>query len=176
MSIFKLLYPKLYVPSLFDINIHELYKAGIRGILFDLDNTIMPRNADVFSIEVSSWLKEIRKSNFKACIISNNNAKRVYKLAGELDLPAICYAVKTRRKPFRRALELLGTCPEQTAVVGDQVFTDVLGGNRLGMFTILVAPMNGKEFWATRLISRRLERYVLSLFEKQSIYTGYQKK
>lgn len=176
MSIFKLLYPKLYVSSLFDINVQDLYKAGIRGILFDLDNTIIPRNADVFSIEVSSWLKEIRSSNFKACIISNNNAKRVLKLAGELDLPAICYAVKPRRKPFRQALKLLGTCPEQTAVVGDQVFTDILGGNRLGMFTILVVPMAGKEFWATRLISRQLEKYVLNLFKKQTTYTEYQQK
>lgn len=176
MSIFNLLYPKLYVPSLFDINVNDLYKAGIRGILFDLDNTIISRNADVFSTEVSSWLKEILNNNFKACIISNNNAKRVYKLAGELDLPAICYAIKPRRKPFRQALELLGTCPEQTAVVGDQVFTDILGGNRLGMFTILVMPMNGKEFWATRLISRQLEKYVLSLLKKRSLYTEYRQK
>jgi hypothetical protein len=156
---------------LFDINVDSLYKAGIRGILFDLDNTIIPRNSDVFSAEVGSWLKEIRSRNFKVCIISNNNAKRVSKLAGELDLPAICYAIKPRRKPFRQALKLLGTCPEQTAVVGDQVFTDILGGNRLGMFTILVAPMNEKEFWATRLINRQLEKYVLNLFKKQSKYT-----
>jgi hypothetical protein len=176
LLIFKLLYPKLYVSSLFDIDIQNLYQTGIRGILFDLDNTIIPRTADVFSAEVSSWLKEIRGSNFKACIISNNNSKRVSKLAGELDLPAVCYAVKPRRKPFRQALELLGTCPEQTAVVGDQVFTDILGGNRLGMFTILVTPMDGKEFWATRLISRQLEKLVLNLFKKQSIYTGCRQK
>jgi len=176
LSIFKLLYPKLYVSSLFEINVNDLYKAGIRGILFDLDNTIIPQNADVFSDEVCSWLKEIRSRNLKACIISNNNAKRVSKLAGELDLPAICYAIKPRCKPFRKALELLGTYPEQTAVIGDQIFTDILGGNRLGMFTILVAPMNGKEFWATRLISRQLEKIVLNLFKKQPVYTEYQHK
>ena len=176
MSIFKLLYPKLYVSTLFDINVDSLYEAGIRGILFDLDNTIIPRNADEFSVEVSSWLKEIRSRNFKVCIVSNNNAKRVSKLAGELDLPAICYAIKPRRKPFRQAFKLLGTCPEQTAVVGDQVFTDILGGNRLGMFTILVAPMNGKEFWATRLISRQLEKIVLNIFKKKSIYTERRQK
>jgi HAD superfamily phosphatase (TIGR01668 family) len=161
MSMIDLLCPRLYVSSLFDINLEDLCQRGIRGILFDLDNTIIPRHLDDFSAEVSCWMNEVRQRNFKACIFSNNKAKRVYALAELLGLPAVCQAAKPRRRAFRRALELMGTAPAETAIVGDQVFTDILGGNRLGLYTILVVPMPGREFWATRLINRQLEKFVL---------------
>lgn len=161
MSIIDLLCPRLYVSSLFDINLEDLRQRGIRGILFDLDNTIIPRHLNDFSAEVSCWMNEVRQRNFKACILSNNRAKRVYALAEALGLPAVCHAVKPRRRAFCRALELMGTTSAETAIIGDQIFTDILGGNRLGLYTILVASMPGREFWVTRLINRRLEKFVL---------------
>lgn len=167
-----LLLPRLYVSSLFDINPETLYQKGIRGILFDLDNTIIPRNSDVFSDEIRNWITEVRcQYKLKACIISNNKSKRVNALAKDLGLPAICRAVKPCRKSFCDAMKLIGTSPSETAVIGDQVFTDILGGNRAGLYTILVVPMPGKDFWVTRMINRRLENIILHCF-KANLNTG----
>ncbi len=164
---FHLLLPRLYVPSVLEIDLDLLSRQGICGIMLDLDNTIAKRDQESFSAEVVRWIQEVKQRNFKACIISNNRPKRVHALAQELSLPAVCRAVKPLRAPFRRALVMLGTAPEQTAIVGDQIFTDILGGNCLGLYTILVAPLPGKEFWATRLINRQLEKLVLWWIKKK---------
>jgi len=158
---FCCLLPRLYVPSIFALDLDSLRRQGICGILLDLDNTIIPRDAGQFPAEVVSWLAKTREKNFHVCIISNNRPRRVFGLAEEIGLPAVCRGVKPLPAPFRRALAVLGTAPEETAVVGDQIFTDILGGNRLGLYTILVAPLPGREFWATRLINRQLEKPVL---------------
>ncbi|MDQ0286513.1 HAD superfamily phosphatase (TIGR01668 family) [Desulfofundulus luciae] len=158
---FKLLYPKLYVAKLFDIDPAELQKKGIRAILLDLDNTIVPRDQDCCPDEIMQWIKKAKKHGFKLCIVSNNSPARVQALASSLAIPAVYRAVKPARRPFIQAMKLLGVTPGQTAVIGDQIFTDVLGGNRLGLYTILVVPLPGREFWATRLFSRRLEKVVL---------------
>lgn len=160
-NLFRCLVPRLYVPSLFAVDLDFLRQQGICGFMLDLDNTIIYRDAEHFSAEIISWVEKAKEKNFKICIISNNRPQRVLGLARELGLPAVCRGVKPLPAPFRRALALLGTVPEETAVVGDQIFTDILGGNRLGLYTILVAPLPGKEFWATRLINRQLERPVL---------------
>jgi HAD superfamily phosphatase (TIGR01668 family) len=83
-------------------------------------------------------------------------------------IPSVTRAIKPRKSPFRRAMKMLGMTPGETAVVGDQIFTDILGGNRLGLYTILVVPMPGKEYWATELINRRLERLVLWRIRQRS--------
>ncbi|MEW6275054.1 MAG: YqeG family HAD IIIA-type phosphatase [Bacillota bacterium] len=161
MNNFRLLFPRLYVPSIFEIDLDWLHQQGIRGLMLDLDNTIICRNLEHFSAGIVAWIKELKRKNFRVCIISNNLPKRVYALAQELDLPAVCQGIKPLAAPFRRALGVLGTAPQETAIVGDQIFTDILGGNRLGLYTILVNPLPGKEFWATRLINRQLEKLVL---------------
>lgn len=163
----SLLLPKMYVPTIFHISPEKLAERGIKGILLDLDNTIVPRDQECFSEEVVAWLHKFREHNFKLCIISNNNLNRVMALAGSLNIPFIPKAIKPLRYPFRRAMEMIGTSPHETAVVGDQIFTDILGGNRIGAFTILVIPMKGKEFWATRLINRRLEKIVLYCLKRR---------
>lgn len=158
----SLFYPRLYVPSLFEIDSDTLRRAGIRGILFDLDNTIVPRDCDCVSGEVANWLLMLRETGFGLCIVSNNGMDRVSRLAEPLAIPAVHRAVKPLSFPFLRAMGILGTEPGETAVIGDQIFTDVLGGNLLGLYTILVKPMAGKEFIGTRLISRPLEKIVLA--------------
>lgn len=163
----KLLYPKLYVPSVHDINLDDLLGRGIRSVLFDLDNTLVPRDVNRFSPEIACWFRELKDRGFKLCIVSNNSPGRVCSLAGPMDIPYVCRAVKPRKRPFRRAMELLGASPGETAVIGDQIFTDILGGNRLGLYTILVVPMSGKEYWATELINRRLEKIVLAGLKKK---------
>lgn len=164
----RLLYPKLYVSSVRQIDLDALWERGIRCVLFDLDNTVVPRDVSQFSPEITRWFEDLRKRGFKTCIVSNNGPGRVHSLAGPMNLPFVCRAVKPRKRPFIRAMELLGVSPGETAVIGDQIFTDILGGNRLGLYTILVVPMPGKEYWATELINRRLERLVLSRLNKNA--------
>ncbi|MDD4239751.1 MAG: YqeG family HAD IIIA-type phosphatase [Desulfotomaculaceae bacterium] len=158
----KIFYPKLYASSLVEIEPELLEKLGFKGILLDLDNTIVCRDSNRCSKEVGEWLGELRARGFKLGIISNNSRRRVGAVAGQLGLPSVHRAVKPLVSPFRRAMKMLGTKPEETALIGDQVFTDIFGGNLCGLYTILVVPLEGKEFWGTRLISRRLEKIVLA--------------
>lgn len=163
----RLLYPRLYVPSLSEIDTDLLRRAGIRGILLDLDNTIVPRDCECVLGDVARWLLMLRETGFCLCIVSNNGLTRVSHLAGPLAIPAVHRAVKPLSFPFLRAMEILGTQPGETAVIGDQIFTDVLGGNLLGLYTILVEPMAGKEFIGTRLINRPLEKIVLARLRRR---------
>ncbi|MDK2889287.1 MAG: putative phosphatase [Thermoanaerobacter sp.] len=163
----KLLYPRLYVADLFEIDLVKLKDAGICAILLDLDNTIVPRDQNCFSDKVREWIGQAREQGFKLCIVSNNSPGRVRALAASLDVPAVCRAVKPARRPFIQAMKLLGVAPGQTAVIGDQIFTDVLGGNRLGLYTILVPPLPGPEFWGTRLFNRQLEKLILCHIKRQ---------
>ncbi|OPY57866.1 MAG: Pyrophosphatase PpaX [Pelotomaculum sp. PtaU1.Bin035] len=162
----KLLYPKIYVSSIIDIQIEWLKELGIKGVLFDLDNTIIKRDSDQFPPEISGYLNELRGYGFKLGIISNNTRKRVMAIAGSLEVPSIYRAVKPLVRPFRRALEMLGTSALETALVGDQIFTDILGGNLAGLYTILVVPVGDKDFWGSKLISRPLEKLVLARLRK----------
>jgi len=162
----KVFYPKIYVSSVTDIQIEWLKELGIKGVLFDLDNTIIRRDSYQFPPEVSKYIDELRRYGFKMGIISNNRRKRVGAIAGLLNIPSVHRAIKPWVKPFRRALKMLGTSAEETALVGDQIFTDILGGNLAGLHTILVVPMQGKDFWGSRLISRPLEKLILTRLSK----------
>ncbi|BAF59309.1 MAG: YqeG family HAD IIIA-type phosphatase [Pelotomaculum sp.] len=163
---FKLFYPRLYVPSILEIKPGLLKKLGIKGIIFDLDNTIIRRDAEEFSPEVAQWLGRMQEHGFRMGIVSNNSRKRVGAIAGAAGLPAVPRAVKPWVRPFRQALKVLGTAPGETALVGDQIFTDIFGGNLAGLYTILVVPLEGKEFWGTRLFSRPVERIVLARLKR----------
>lgn len=163
----KIFYPKIYAGSLTDIDPDMLIKRSIKGILFDLDNTIVCRNASRCDPEVLEWLGELRGRGFKMGIVSNNSARRVGDMAAYLDMPAVYRAVKPFRRPFLRALRMLGTPPHETALIGDQIFTDILGGNMAGLYTILVAPLAGTEFLGTRLFSRPLEKIIMPRLKKE---------
>ncbi|MDA8234970.1 MAG: YqeG family HAD IIIA-type phosphatase [Clostridia bacterium] len=156
----SLLFPDWHVSSIASIDPVELQKRGIKGIVFDLDNTIITWGSRSFSPQVMEWFSHLKKMGFHLCILSNNTSGRVRGLARVLGVPAIPRAVKPRKKAFKKALRILGTSPEETAVIGDQIFTDILGGNRLGLYTILVFPMSRKEFIGTKMV-RKLERFVL---------------
>lgn len=157
----SVLYPRMYVPAIHEINPEELKDMGIRALLLDLDNTIVPRDQNCFPREIKQWLRDMLDKGFKLCVVSNNSDARVRGLVGPLRIPYIVRAVKPFRQAFLRGMDLLGVTPQETAVVGDQIFTDILGGNMLGLYTILVIPMPGRDFWATRLINRPLEKLVI---------------
>ncbi|MCL4424967.1 MAG: YqeG family HAD IIIA-type phosphatase [Firmicutes bacterium] len=158
--ILDLLRPAAFFSSIYQIDLDRLQKRGIKGLIFDLDNTIVEWGSPVAGEELLAWFKALRERGFLSCLLSNNSPARVNYFAGRLGIPGIYKAGKPRRRSYRAALELLGTAPQETAIIGDQVFTDILGGNRLGLYTILVTPLSQREFLGTRLV-RRLERLVL---------------
>ncbi|NLF45011.1 MAG: YqeG family HAD IIIA-type phosphatase [Syntrophomonadaceae bacterium] len=162
---FKILYPDLFVVSLADIPLLQLEAAGKKAFILDLDNTVTEWNSNRITAEVDEWFTQIKARGFKACIISNNGAKRVQQVADILGIPFISRAVKPRRGSFLRAVSLLGVKPEEAVVIGDQIFTDIMGGNRAGLFTILVEPIARREFLGTKL-SRIMEYFVLKQIKK----------
>lgn len=163
----RLFYPRLYVSSIFDINLDDLQQRGIKNMIFDLDNTIIERGAPEFPVKVMEWLDAVRKRGIRIAIVSNNRTRSAEKMAAKAGIPAVFNAIKPRRSPFKKVLRMLKAKPGETAVVGDQIFTDVVGGNRLGMYTILTKPMKGKEFIGTTLITRQLERLFLPRIRKR---------
>jgi uncharacterized protein len=158
----RLLRPDEYRRSLFAIDLDRLHQRGIRAIIVDLDNTLVPWNDPHPTEQLLHWLTGARARGFAVCICSNNRGRRVEEFAGALGIPFVARAIKPSRRGFRRAMELLGVRPAETAVIGDQLFTDVVGGNRAGAYTILVQPMDvSREFILTRLINRPAERLAL---------------
>jgi HAD superfamily phosphatase (TIGR01668 family) len=157
--------PDLFVNSLQDIPLEELIKRNVRGMIFDLDNTVTEWNNPEIKEEILQWFNELPTCGITACLLSNNKGPRVMEAAGKLNIPYVAKATKPRRQAFRKAMELLKTTPEETVVVGDQIFTDIFGGNRMGLYTVLVSPLSKREFIGTRLM-RLAERFVLKKLKK----------
>ncbi len=160
MSLFASLRPQEYVTSIYHIHLDRLWQAGVRGIVTDLDNTLVAWNSPVAPPKLAAWLDHVRERGFRVCIVSNNDRLRVSSFAEPLGIESLHKARKPRRAAFVRALQKLRTNAGETCMVGDQLFTDILGGNRMGFYTILVRPVHVREFSGTRAI-RLLERIVL---------------
>lgn len=164
---FELLKPDLYVKSVEKIDLTFFKKEGYDSIILDLDNTLVSWKGKKFSESVLGWLEEARKLKFKMCIVSNCILSgRVKHLSEKLEIPYISKAVKPRKKAFKQALKELNTVPEKTILIGDQMFTDILGGNRMGIFTVMVCPVDKKEF-GTTLIQRLAEKIILNKLKKK---------
>ena len=157
----QLLVPDQHLDSVFDIDVDHLESMGIKGLITDMDNTLVPWSDRSVYPRLTDFFAELKRRGFKLYMISNNSLEKGGELASALDIPAIWYAVKPRRKAFLRALSEMNLAPDEVAIVGDQLFTDVLGGNRLGLHTILVTPISEKEFIWTKLM-RFLERTFFS--------------
>ena len=158
-------YPKLYIGSIFELDLKTLRKEGIKGIIFDIDNTLVPYDVAEPTEEIIQLFSKLKKENFKICLMSNNTEDRVVRFNQNLKVFAIHKSGKPRTKGFKRALELMNLKKEEVAIVGDQVFTDVYGGNKIGVKTILVQPVSDKDEWITK-IKRGLEQRVIKLYEK----------
>jgi len=160
--------PTWFVESIYDLDLDKLWQHGIRGIITDLDNTLIEWNGPEPDERLLEWTRRVRERGFKVCIVSNNGHLRVEAFARHLDVPFLSKAGKPRRRGLRAAMDILGTTPQTTALLGDQVFTDVLGGNRLGLTTILVRPIAKKEFLGTRMV-RRVEGLVLAALRRRGM-------
>jgi len=160
-------YPNMYINSLASISMDTFSKKDIRGIILDLDKTITKWNQNDIQPDVRLWLELLQAEQISACILSNNGKERVEPVAADLGIPYVFKAGKPKHKGYLHAIKLLDTHQKNTAVIGDQIFTDIWGGNRLGLFTILVKPLEGPEFPGTK-ISRFFERRLFKIMMKSN--------
>lgn len=160
--------PRYAVASVCDLSPALLRRWGIDALMLDLDNTLVPWGADVPPPAVHAWMAGLRDAGVPACVVSNNLSARVRAVAAALHLPAAEGRFKPSADKLRRALRILDSLPERTAMVGDQVFTDVVAGNRLGVPTVLTAPLAPHEPARIRLV-RGLERLVLHVLARGGI-------
>lgn len=172
----KYFQPTLNAPSLDKISIENLVAGGIKGLIIDLDNTMTPWNDVEVGPKVSEWFTKVKEAGIKTCVVSNNKKRqRVAAVADKLGIPFVYRASKPLERAFRAGMDLLETGQEDTAVIGDQLFTDILGGNRLGLYTILVIPINDREFIGTRVI-RYVEKFLVWAMKRCSLAKPYSPK
>ena len=158
-----ILYPKKYLKNVTEITLEFLKENDIQGLILDIDNTLINFDKDILS-GAKEWCENNKKNGIKMCILSNTNkVEKVEKVAKKLDLPYIYFAKKPFRSGFMRARELLQLDEKNIAVVGDQIFTDVIGANRCKMYSILTKPIDKRDILATR-IKRPLENFVIRLY------------
>ncbi len=157
-------YPDVYLDSTYDIDFETLYREGFRGVIFDIDNTLVPHGApaDARSIALFERLKSI---GFESVLLSNNKEPRVKMFNDKVHTHYIFKAGKPGKKGYLRAMELMNTKPDTTLFVGDQLFTDVWGAKRVGILTYLVKPIHPKEEIQI-VLKRRLEWIVLFFYRR----------
>lgn len=167
---FMRLLPDQIVKTVFDIDLNELKTRGVQGIVTDLDNTLVSARTPLATPELIGWLDLVKDQGFKVVILSNNNKTRVSRFADPLGIPFIPAARKPAGAAFHRALKLMNLQPEHAVVVGDQMLTDVWGGRRAGLHTILVTPIAlSEEGWGTK-INRRIEKVALARLRKKGLW------
>lgn len=161
MSLLKKLLPDERLDSVYDLDLGRLRALGIRGIIFDLDNTLGPWGFRELDERTREWLQSVEAEGFRLAFLSNDGGKgRLKDLTG---YPVLFDAGKPRSAGFRRLLEEMGLPPHEVAMVGDQLFTDVLGAKRLGLHAILVRPVAPSREGPSVRFRRRLERLILRL-------------
>lgn len=157
-------YPKEYQDSIWQLDFEELYRRGFRGILFDVDNTLVPHDAPAEERTVL-FFQKLHKLGFATCLISNNKEPRVASFAEAVKASYVYKAGKPKRGGYRRGMEQIGTDLEHTLFVGDQIFTDIWGANRTGIYSILVKPMDPKE--EIQIVLKRYpEKIVLFFYQR----------
>ncbi|NDL66249.1 YqeG family HAD IIIA-type phosphatase [Anaerotalea alkaliphila] len=164
----RILLPKAYYANIYEIDYTTLYRNGYRGILFDIDNTLVPYDQLVPDAKLVAFFGKLKTMGFSISLLSNNSAKRVRRFNKDLKVLAYHRAQKPRRVTLEKAMKAMGTDKGSTIIVGDQLFTDVWAGNRLGIKTILVMPIQEKEQLITR-IKRSTEKRILKAFHEKGI-------
>jgi HAD superfamily phosphatase (TIGR01668 family) len=143
---------------------------GVRGVILDLDNTLVPWRGAEIPPAVADWVQRTRAAGLRLCIVSNTHRpERLKRLAAAFDIPYIPGSAKPGRRGFLQALEVMETPARETAVVGDQVMTDIWGGNRCGLMTVLVERLTREEFVGTLLINRPLEALLLDRLRRRGL-------
>ena len=166
------LYPNGYFQKVEEITIQYLLKHKIKVLILDVDNTLIDYYENITE-EVTTWAKNLKGQGMKLYILSNtNNKEKVEKVANKLEIPYKNFAMKPFKKGFLKIQKEIKEPPEKIAVVGDQLFTDIWGGNRCKMYTILVDPINPKDYWYTAW-KRPIENNIKQKIKKETNLEEY---
>ncbi len=160
-------YPQMYQKDIKSIPYQKLKKRGIKCLIFDLDNTIALIDQKIITEDTKKILTDLKK-DFKIIIISNNIKSRVMSYANYLECDFVSNAMKPLSKGFRKIRKKYHFQKNEMCMIGDQIVTDIFGGNRYGMFTILVDPLGKKDLKITS-INRFIERRILNFYQKKNI-------
>ena len=155
-----MLAPDYYYESVFLIPYKELWQRKIRGLIFDIDNTLTPYGQQLPAAKVVGLLHKLQRMGFRICFVTNNTTGRLNRFNQHLSLDGIANAGKPLTKGIRKAMNLMGTQPSHTAIIGDQLLTDVWAGRNARITTVLVKPMTEKDFFWV-YAKRALERFLL---------------
>lgn len=162
---FEKFFPDEYMASTYVIPFEKLYEEGFRGVIFDIDNTLVPHGAPADE-RARKLFGRLRGIGFESCLISNNQEARVKMFNRDIGTRYIFNAHKPSVKNYVRAMEMMGTDRTNTIFVGDQLFTDVWGAKRAGIRNILVKPIHPKEEIQI-VLKRYLEKIVLHFYKKR---------
>ena len=162
---FNKFFPDEYMASTYVISFEKLFEEGYRGVIFDIDNTLVPHGAPADE-RAKKLFARLEKIGFQSCLLSNNQEPRVKMFNQDIQTNYIYNAHKPSTKNYVKAMEKMGTNKENTLFVGDQLFTDVWGANRAGICNILVKPIHPKEEIQI-VLKRYLERIVLFFYKKE---------
>lgn len=161
---FDMFFPDRYVASTYVIDFEKLYEEGIRGLIFDIDNTLVPHGAPADKRAIALF-KRLKNIGFKCCLISNNQEPRVAMFNEPIQVDYVYDAHKPSTKNYKKAMEIMHTDTSNTIFIGDQLFTDVWGAKRAGIQNILVKPIHPKEEIQI-VLKRYLEKIVLHFYMK----------
>ena len=168
-------YPNYMFSNVEEIPYSLIQIERIKGIMFDMDNTLV-NDKYIHTKELKLWIKEMKKQDIKMCIFSNTpRLNKIKKVAKELGMKYIYNGFKPFKFGFKKAEELLEVEKENIVIIGDQLFTDIYGGNRYGIKTILVKPIESKEVFVTK-IKRPIERAIINKYKKTNEYKESLKK
>ena len=161
-----IIHPKIYINKVEEITAEYLHKKEIKALILDVDNTLIDYNKNL-SDTIIKWAEDIQKQGIKLYILSNSNKKeKVKKVADKLGIEFEYFGRKPLKTGFKKVQNKLNMSAKNIGVVGDQIFTDIIGGNRCKMFTILVDPINSKDFWFTAW-KRPIEDKIKNKIEKR---------
>lgn len=160
-----LLYPDYYCKNICQLDIEFFQEHHIKGIILDVDNTLIDRNK-ILSHEIMQWHQQVKQHGIKTMILSNSIKKnKVAKIAEELETKYIHFARKPFKSGMKNAIQMLKLNPEEIAVIGDQIFSDVLGANRMKLYSILVEPLSTIEPFRVKW-QRPLEKWIMQKYLK----------
>lgn len=162
---FKNFYPKEDAESAYSIDYGKLYENGYRSIIYDIDNTLVEHGAPATEAAVE-LVERLRRMGFAICFLSNNGEQRVSEFCDKVDAVYIYKAGKPKKKGYEAAMKLMGSTMDQTVSIGDQIFTDIWGANRSGIYSILVKPIDKKEEIQI-VLKRKLEKIILHFYRKK---------
>ena len=161
-----MLTPDYYYDSVYEIPYNELWKKKIRGLIFDLDNTLTPFHEKLPPAKIVALMRHLEKVGFQVCLLTNNTTGRLNRFNEGMKLKGIANGLKPFTRGIKQAMKLMGTNRSQTVIIGDQLLSDVWAGKNAGICTIMVKPITEKDFFFVR-IKRVIERFMLRKYFRE---------